>query len=126
MEMDAFHKLNELLGFPKHEPPKIDMLVKTEDEELAAALLALNIEGVSITPAVKQDAGISQDIVIVITYATALLGAITAVLNLVKAYKDNKPNKTETVIYEREHSIGIEDIAIKYKESIHIEIRHEK
>ena len=102
------------------------MLVRTEDEELATALLDLNIEGVSITPTIKQDAGISQDIVIVVTYATALLNAIAAVLGVVKMYQANKPSKTKTIIYEREHSLGIEDIAIKYKESIHIEIRKEK
>ena len=126
MNIDEFNKVNEIFGFPKYEPPKFDMLVRTEDEELATALLDLNIEGVSITPTIKQDAGISQDIVIVVTYATALLNAIAAVLGVVKMYQANKPSKTKTIIYEREHSLGIEDIAIKYKESIHIEIRKEK
>ena len=109
----------------KYDKPKIDMLISTEDDELATLLLDLNIADVSITPLVKQDAYTMQDIVVVINYATALLGAIKLLLEIIKAHKDKKPNKTKTVIYGREHITEIQEIVVKYKESVEIEIRDE-
>jgi hypothetical protein len=123
MNIDEFNKMNELLGLPKYEPPKIDMLILTEDSELADKLLSLNIEGANITPTVKQMAGISQEIVVIISYATALLGTIRLLLDVIKAHQDKKPNKTKAVIFSREQKVDIEGVVINYKDSVEIEIR---
>ncbi len=102
------------------------LFIKTDDPDLQREIENLKLEGTEIVEPVRQTATPSNDIIVWINLGVGLINIVTAILNLIKAKQNNKPNKTKAIIIQREQNVNLEQVLMQYKDSIKIEIRHEE
>ncbi len=102
------------------------IFIKTDDPDLRQDIKNLKINGTEIVEPVRQTAEPSNDFIVWINLGAGLLNIITAILNLIKAKQNDKPQKTKTIIIQREKNVNLEQAITQYKDSINIEIRHEE